>query len=55
MAKIVVLRLGPGDVAASVDFESSDGSAKATQHYESVSGTLEFAKGEMFKEVRNAM
>ena len=50
MAKIFVHRLGPEDCAASVNFETCDGSGKnaalAGKHYEHLSGTLEFGPGE---------
>jgi len=47
-----VIRMGTMKGTIKVDYHTEDGSAKAGQRYESVSGTLVFAPGEVFKTIK---
>jgi hypothetical protein len=46
---VTVVRTGSTSAAATVNYATSNGSAKAGEHYTSVSGTLNFAAGETSK------
>eukprot|EP00227_Mantoniella_beaufortii_P022194 CAMPEP_0197582806 /NCGR_PEP_ID=MMETSP1326-20131121/5910_1 /TAXON_ID=1155430 /ORGANISM="Genus nov. species nov., Strain RCC2288" /LENGTH=890 /DNA_ID=CAMNT_0043146937 /DNA_START=391 /DNA_END=3063 /DNA_ORIENTATION=- len=51
VAKLVVLRGGPLDIAASVDYYTVDGTADSPADYKAVKGTLIFSEGEEQKTI----
>ena len=51
LARIKVARGDDGDHQASVDYATSDVTAKAGQHYTATTGTLVFAPGEVLKSI----